>query len=78
MRIGKGGAVATSTATENNTLHTYNDRNGHRIYRADKKETTCARCGEPMDFVATTERKDGESDSRFKVRALHATKGKPN
>lgn len=55
-------------------LHVYKDREGHRLYRKDKVDTTCARCGEPMEFVATTERKDGESESRFKVRALHATK----
>lgn len=61
-------------------LHTYADAAGHRVYRKEKADTICRRCdpSSKMEFVATTERKDGESVSRWKVRAIHASKEKVN
>lgn len=61
-------------------LHTYSDQYGHTIYRKDKADTMCRRCEPPtpMTFVATTERRDGESESSWKVRAIRASREKVN
>lgn len=51
-------------------LHVYYCREGHRLYRKTQGDTDCARCGATMDLLATVPRKDGESESQWKVRAI--------
>ncbi len=52
-------------------LYLYQDHAGHRIYSKEPRTSVkCFECGEPMKFIATLPRREGESESEHKVRAL--------
>ncbi len=53
-------------------LYLFQCENSHRLYSKDTDAKSCLMCAEPkpMKFIATLPRREGESESEHKVRAL--------